>query len=210
MQKNKAIHPFIEKLWLEEKWAELILICRIKWNRKAWLYLKRNKNAVQRIKQVFTELSGRHPYDTEINMKYWDEQIAKYLDRLGVAALISDMKAAFQANPKIKSIVYFLWSKDNRPRWELLLMRKLEEDYAKQKEKDNDAYAYMARLLGLENKQMGIQLAPDWVVEARRNLKSLEMQLKAVRGNTEKLAEIKRDINRIKHNLDKFGYTYYP
>lgn len=200
------VPEFVQQLWREERWAELLLVCRAKWNRRAGLYLKQNRNAVLRVKQVFTQITGKPPFQRETNQRYWDEQIAKYLDRLGVAALIDDMKAAHKANPKIGSIVYFLWSKDLRPRWEILLMRKLEDEYRQQKHQDNDAYAAMARLLGLENQQTAIQLDPDWVVEAQRNMKHLQRQLQTA-GDLRRRSEIMAEIIRIKNNLQKWGFS---
>ncbi|HHL71349.1 MAG TPA: hypothetical protein ENJ29_02460 [Bacteroidetes bacterium] len=192
----------IERLYEQEKWPELILVFRKKWDEKGWLYLKQNKNAVQRVKQEFTRLTRRPPYNHIGNARYWDEQIGKFCARLGVKALIEDMRAAV---PKYKprSIVYFLFGSGGKAsRWEMLLRQQIARELQEQKEKDNEAYQALYRLLGFAPAKP-VQSVPDWVLDARKRLRALQQ---TPVDCVAQMRELEREISRIKHNLKVHGY----
>lgn len=192
----------LEYLISGKRWAELMIYARYMWDQQAWLANKRNKNAVARIKQEFTRLTRKPPYYQGTNAKYWDEQIAKYVDRLGVKAIIDDMRIVI---PKYKprSIIYFLYTGDNKAsRWEMLLRDKIAEEMKAQKDLDNEAYAAMAKVFGFELRRM--ESKPQWITDAEKRLKTLE-QLKSNSLSSHVPPEVNREIARIKHNLKKYA-----
>lgn len=190
----------IEFLAQNGKWAELMMLARYMWDRQGWLFHKRNRNAVRRLKEEFTRLARRPAYSTPGSAEYWDQQIAKYVDRLGVKKLIDDMRQVLTKYPDIRTIIYFLYSSNNKaPRWEMLLREQIAEEMQQQKELDNEAYKAMAEVFGFELKRVD-KGPPQWVVDARRRLASLRKGRIVSEGEA-------REIRQIRHNLEKHGYN---
>lgn len=188
----------IEYLAKNGQWAELMMVARYMWDQQAWLYLKRNRNAVKRIKEEFTRLAKRPAYSNPANAQHWDQQIAKYIDRLGVKTLIDDMRQVLAKYPSVRSIIYFLYTGDNKAsRWEMLLREQIAQEIQQQKELDNEAYKAMAEVFGFELKSVNVG-PPKWVVDARRRLAAIDKMAKT--------DEVCAEIVRIKHNLEKHGY----
>lgn|GEM_PF-5026650 len=187
---------FISKFYSEKRYAELVYFFRALWDNQGSLALKRNRNAVNRIKQAFTQITGRPVYSSgHINHKYWDEQIAKYADRLGVAALIDDMK--LNANKRPQSIAFFIYSKHGACRWENMVMQQIEKDNQARKKEENEMYEELGRALRLAARKS----EPDWMIQARKRLTMLRRE----RELTSPVArhEIDREIARIEANLQR-------
>lgn len=188
----------IELLAKNGQWAELMMVARYMWDQQAWLYLKRNRNAVKRIKEEFTRLAKRPAYSNPANAQHWDQQIAKYINRLGVKKMIDDMRLVLAKYPTVRSIIYFLYTGDNKAsRWEMLLREQIAQEMQQQKELDNEAYKAMAEVFGFELKSVNVG-PPKWVVDARRRLAQLQG---ALYGSDES-----REAAKIKHHLEKHGY----
>lgn len=188
----------IELLAKNGQWAELMMVARYMWDQQAWLYLKRNRNAVKRIKEEFTRIAKRPAYSNPANAQHWDQQIAKYIDRLGVKTLIDDMRLVLAKYPSVRSIIYFLYTGDNKAsRWEMLLREQIAQEMQQQKELDNEAYKAMAEVFGFELKSAN-EGPPRWVKDARRRLAAIDKMAKT--------DEVCAEIVRIKHNLEKHGY----
>ncbi|NIR52833.1 MAG: hypothetical protein GWN59_08205 [Calditrichae bacterium] len=194
---NKKALQLLRKLFTEKRYAELYYIFKRLWEKQSWLYLKRNSNAVVRIKQVFTQLTGNQPYQSSTNIRFWDEQIGRYVDQVGVAALINDMKAAIKTKSDIKSIVYFLYTKDGASRWELLTLEHIEQSWHKEKQKHNTEYEELAKLIDF--RMPGPE--PDWVMDARKRLKFLQNK-----GKHHLTEDEKREIRKIEFHLGSYGY----
>lgn len=188
------------------RFAEAICFIKRLWDAQDWHYLKKNKKAVQRIKTVFTEITGHKPYSQPLTVKFWDQKIAKYCEALGVKTLIDDITAAAKET-RIQTMVYFLYTKGEQCRWEKLLMHKINQKLEDEKQRNDEAYNDMARLLGLSDITQEIE--PDWVGQARARMQ----QLKAVfRGADDQPMkdECKIEINRIVNNLINHGYPIEP
>ncbi len=194
----------VKQLYREERWPELVWYFRSLWDKSAWLTLKRNKNAVERIRQEFTRLTGRQPFAAGSGEKYWNEQIAKYVQRLGVAALIRDLQEAVPKY-KPKSLVYFLSGNNGlASRWEMLLMKKLSEDIVQQKQQDDDAYKLLGELINLPVLKTR-PVEPEWVVGARKNLAIYRKQLENITSGPDYI-RLHREIKRIVSNLKNSGF----
>lgn len=202
------IPEIVVTLYKEKRWPELLYAIRAKWDQEAWRYLKANGNAVQRILQEFRRLTGQQPYQNPANARYWNQQIAKYIDRLGVAALVDDMRAAVKGKPDILSMVYFLHSRERVPRWERLLLDKIAREAAEQSSADNDAYRALAKLLGYDGSigKIHTNETPQWVLDARRRLEQIAAALRtATSGDRIRLLQ---EQARLQDRLERFGYGH--
>lgn len=202
------IPNIVARLYAERNWPMLIYYFRGCWNEQSWLYLKRNGNAVKRIKDEFTRLTGRPAYSPATNAKHWDQEIAKYAERLGVAALIDDMRLAV-AKYEPKSIIYFLHA-SGACRWEMLLMDKIQEEIRQRQHEDNSAYADMAKLFP---SVVVKKVEPEWVAVAKKRRQQIAIIMQNYL-NTETAAmplsemrDLKIELERINQNLTKFGYA---
>lgn len=208
MTDTKEMRAALRLLYEQERWPELIFFFRAKWNAQAWLFLKKNGNAVKRVKDEFTSLTRCPAYQSATNAKHWDEQIAKYVERLGVPALINDMRTAVAKYKNIRSIIYFLYAKD-ASRWEMLLMQKIEADLREQKaalkNDEKAAYEALIKLFGAPTIQKIAE--PQWVIDARANLTKLYQQRRNERLPIDEKNRLDREIHRINYNLKKFGFS---
>lgn len=189
-----------QKLLDERKFPELIYIVRRLWDDFGWLYLKRNRNAVDRVKEEFVKLTGHQPYASTSSSDRWDQQIAKYVDRLGVKVLIDDMRLAVRRfNPN--SIVYFLHSSGNMPcRWENLLLDDIETKSKRDKQKEKKFFENLARDLGLNK-----QTEPTWVKVARERLSFLQKEISHKHCTDERRSDAMREIAQITARLKKYS-----
>ena len=119
--KKDQLPSFIIHWYTKKRWTWLALYFKRRANRYARFYLKKNRKAVDRIKDEFMQLTGMPPYaNQDYRAEYWDEQIAKYVDSLGVKSLIDDMREAVSKYRNIRSILYFLHTDGKASRWENL------------------------------------------------------------------------------------------
>ena len=194
------IPDYIQKLWREKRFTELAALFRSIADHRKFLFRKSRQylNAIKAIKQEFTRLTGRPPYGPQTDPTYWDGQIGKYCEALGVKVLIDDMREAcrkYQPN----SIIYFLHGRDGKAcRWEMLLRQKLEDEIREQKEKDNEAYKALFELVGSPVKE----IEPDWVVQARLRLEHLQ-KLRQL-ADYQQREDIDREIQQIQFRLSQY------
>ncbi len=192
----------LQQLIEQKRFPELVYIFRKMWDEQGWLYLKRNRNAVDRIKLAFTKLTGNQPYANASQAKAWDRNIAGYVDRLGVAALLDDMRQAAQKQGNIKSLVYFLWAKAGACRWENMLMQKIQADIKAQKAEYEQIDAAIAEMLNSAQEEQ----EPEWVIQAREEYG----RLLRLAGSLDVSRDIKVDcvkhMQRIKHNFKTHGF----
>ncbi|MFQ5637992.1 MAG: hypothetical protein ACE5IR_08340 [bacterium] len=194
------IPHIIKKFYSEKRWPELFWLFKKLWDRDGWRYLKRNKNAVARIKQEFTRLTGKPAYAADSNARNWDEKVAKHAAACGAAALIDDMRAAMEHKPQ--SLIYFLYSKHGACRWEMLFLRKLEEQLKAEKKKIDSELAELAKLLDFRMPEV----EAEWIMQARAERRKLLRYLDKFDMPEERRADIKERIRRIEHNLKKGGF----
>lgn len=193
-----SIPKLIETLYEQKRWPELMFYFRAQWNNSAWAASKRNGNAVDRIKREFSRLAkGKQPYKLGTHSQYWDQQIAKYIDRLGVASLINDMREAFQKFPQIKTIIYFLYSSTGNSRWENLIYTKIEHDWQQEKQLEANQWQPFAQMLNFAKSE------PDWVAQSRNEIIRLIQKSKLPDINPR---EINNEIHKIKNKLSALGY----
>ena len=203
----KPVPAIITRFYNERRWPELIWMIRENWNYDAWQALRKNEKAVERVKKVFSETFGRPAFSSLNNRSYWMKQIAKYVDRLGVASLIDDMREAKKKNPNIQSILYFIYSADHVCRWEMLLLKRLEAKYQQEKKEENDTYAAIARVLGeAVVKKVDEAVAPEWVVTLRARRKALKVELKKHKTHQPQYKEFLSQILRIEQSLAFHGF----
>lgn len=187
---NKAL----QKLHEQNRFAELFYYYRRRWQEQGWLYLKRNAKAVKRIKQEFTRLTGKPPYQSDSAKTDWDQHIARWLDQLGVAKLIEDMRAACEQYQPY-SIVYFLHSKTGACRWEMLWLDTVQQQLAAEKQQDNEAMQALASAIRYDEQQQ----EPEWVIEARKKYNFLN----ALENIDSSVAQ---QMAAIKSRLENMGY----
>lgn len=187
------------RLFKEKRFPEIIYIVRALWNREGWLYLKRNKNAVDRVKRAFFETFNRPPYAKNIDNSRWDREIAKYCDALGVKALIDDMRAAKRKGLTPLSILYFVFSKTGAPRWEMLLMQQIERERQSEKKKHMQELEDLAKLIHIDKRT-----DPEWVIQSRRAHKEISQRPARTRADRQKKIETLRTIEA---RLRNQGYS---
>lgn len=199
---SDKIPSIISRLYGDGNWPMLIYYFRGRWNEQSWLYLKRNGNAVKRIKQEFTNITGFPAYQPATNAMHWDKEIAKYAERLGVALLINDMRQAADKY-KPKSIIYFLHA-TGACRWEMLLMEHIQQEIRERKSAENSDYEEMAKLFQLPVKK----IEPEWVEESRTRRRQIKIIMADCQSlTTEKISDLRREMERIDFNLNKFGFA---
>jgi hypothetical protein len=187
---------FIGKLLEEKRYPELVYFVRKLWDKEGWLYLKRNKNAVERVKCEFTRLTGKAPYTSMGDTTRWDQQIARYVDRLGVKAIIDDMQQA-KLRYKPKSILYFIYSSGQMPcRWENLVLDQVEAEAERAKKEENEMASALAKYIGLPD----LAVEPDWVLNAKIRKDEIARELLKPM-NRERLMELTKEANLIQSRL---------
>lgn len=179
------------------EWGAVKLYAQQQWNRDGWVCLKRNKNAVDRILKVFGELKGIPDYGTDIEIK---KKIAIYVQHLGVARLIDDMRDALKVNPQIRTIKYFLQTGGgaHECRWGNLYYQRQNEIYEKEKaEYRKDAVFFRDHILEDEPVK---KIEPEWVRSARKRLKELQEKKLLTQAENQERATLEM---RLKLHLPK-------
>ena len=161
-----------------KQWQRLMVVVRGLMEFDSSLYLKRNRNAVERVKEAFARIHGKPAYPARsTDWVQWDRQLAVIVDATGVAPLIDDMKASVNYYPE--SIFYYIHSlSDKTPRWDLLMYDEIRKHEQKDKELWNLMSGAMAELARTTVKQPD----PEWVVKARRRWEELAFASKVLRG----------------------------
>jgi hypothetical protein len=198
----------VVKLIEEKRYAELVYISRRLWSEQSWYYLKRNQKAVQRIKQAFKEITGRVAYaaSSKPDTKEWvNRQIAKYIQELGVAVLIDDIRDKHrETRGNVGSIMYFIWNKEGACRWENMLMKKIHRQLEEEKNK------YSEEPIDPRLRELALAITksfnvPEWVVEARTKIKFLLLSMPT---SSKDRSNISREILSIKSRLQNNGFPY--
>jgi len=202
-----SIPRFIELFIREKRWPELVFYFRHRWDREGKGCLKRQQGAVHRIKQEFIKVFEKRPFPRSTgDPVFWDQQIAKYAERLGVAALINDMRKARTENRKVFSIIYFLYSKGAACRWENLLLEKIHADALSEKKEHDEAYKLLAEALEVQGISEPVE--PEWVVMARNRWHQLEQRTQILRGS--KYHDALEEMREIEQRFKMHGYEVNP
>lgn len=201
------IPEHLQKLYDQERWDELYYYFRKKSEEKNWLYLKKYRNAVDRVKAAFVEIFGGPAYGPGTSTHFFDEKIAFFCDRLGVAALIDDFKLAKAKYGNIKSIVYFLHSGKGASRWEMLHVAKLERDWEQFKAKEKKETEEFAKKITINR---AAAQEPDWVIAARKRYNQLQQQAASLTLTSDQLYQLQREMSKIVNNFKKFNYQLSP
>jgi len=151
----------------QKNWGLVVGYFKKRWNEDGYRALKQNQNAVERIIKYFQGFKKCPNMEVDFETR---KTIALYIERLGVGALLDDIKAALAANPKIKTLNYFIISQKGKktPRWGMLYFDKLNQDWETRKMSE-----LAAPDLGCV---IGKKIEPEWVLEARQRLIELEAQ----------------------------------
>jgi len=184
-----------------KQWQRLMVVVRGLMEFDSSLYLKRNRNAVERVKEAFARIHGKPAYPARsTDWVQWDRQLAVIVDATGVAPLIDDMKASVNYYPE--SIFYYIHSlSDKTPRWDLLMYDEIRKHEQKDKELWNLMSGAMAELALTTVKQPD----PEWVVKARRRWEELAFASKVLRGVN--YLEATREMATIEARLRNSGYS---
>lgn len=152
------------------EWGAVKHYAQQQWNRDGWVCLRRNQNAVNRILKEFGERKGIPKYTAD---KDTQKRIAIYVQRLGVARLIDDIRDALKTNPRIRTIQYFMQpaAGAGASRWGNLYRKRQEEIYAQEKEDyRRDGVFFRENVI---NEPVNQKVTPQWVIDARKRLEVL-------------------------------------
>lgn len=172
-----------------------------------WRYLHSQKNAINRIEGAFHDLFGGHPWPARVDrseddwkrmMSLWRNEIGYYCSRLGVAALIDDMRLAKGKNLKPRSLIYFLRSHDEHrqeqsSRWEMLLYAKMEEEWQETKRQEAEEAKDLQRGELISAKLYH----PAWVDEARETLQGIKTKAHPTPEELREVAKIEAIMSRM-------------
>ncbi|MFB0516081.1 MAG: hypothetical protein ACETWG_05690 [Candidatus Neomarinimicrobiota bacterium] len=169
-----------------------------------WKYVHQYRNAINRIEVVFLQTFSRQPWpkDWQSNVRMqWENEVGYYIHRLGVGALVDDMRQARERRLEPKTLIYFLRSHDQHgqqrsSRWEMLLYGMMDEEWQEAKRREAQEVAQAAR-----EGRIPEAVTPVWVTEARANLKAL-------RSKSYPTADDVRAIHHLEAQLSNHGYCY--
>lgn len=193
------IPDLVQKWWDEKNYDLLAHVFRNMAAGRRSYYLRRNRNAVERVKDEFVRLFKRPHGCGAVMQGRLHEEIARYVHHLGVKTLIDDMRsAAVKYHPQ--SLLWFIMRSDHQAsRWEMLLSVKLEEDAKAEKNAYADLWNGIRSDLRLQS------VTPEWVVSAKKEWRRLEMESKRQRG-TEYLQST-RSMKAIEARLENAGFS---
>lgn len=183
------------------QWHRLMVVVRGLMEFDSSLYLKRNRNAVERVKEAFARIHGKPAYPARsTDWVKWDRQLAVIVDATGVAPLIDDMKASVNYYPE--SVFYYIHSlSDKTPRWELLMY----DEIRKHEQEDKELWNLMSETMAELVKATVKAVDPEWVVKARRRWEELAFASKTLRGVN--YLEATREMKTIEARLRNSGYS---
>lgn len=171
------IPPLIENLWERKHFEMLVRIfSAMAGGRKAY-YLRRNRNAVERIKDEFVRVFRRPHGCGPVMSGNRHEDLARYVHHLGVKALIDDMRLAASKNNRPNSLLWFMYHKaGSSSRWELLLIDKLHREAMLEKD------AYSKLFDGIKTEFQMLTVTPEWVVSAKKEWRKLADESRRLHG----------------------------
>lgn len=165
---------------LTENWEQVYGFFKYKWNQDGYVAWKKNQKAVERIIEVFYELTkGKFHADDTIK-----KAIGLYVERLGVKILIDDMKVAITKTPQIRTLNYFLRTQkgEKMSRWGNIYLDQVEAEIKAKAEKEKEISAEVAQtelgqLLRNSIKKVDevVEDDPDWLKKDKARLKELEV-----------------------------------
>lgn len=199
--KMEKLIEIITDMIRRRQWQRLMTVVRGLMEFDSSLYLKRNRNAVERVKEAFARIHGKPAYPSRsTDWVQWDKQIAVIVDATGVGPLIDDMKTAVNYYPE--SIFYYIHSQSNRtPRWDLLMYDEIRRHEQEDKELWNTMSGALEELVKATVKQAD----PEWVVKARRRWEELEFATRTLRGVD--YLQATREMKAIEARLRNQGYS---
>jgi hypothetical protein len=193
----------ITEMIRRRQWQRLMTVVRGLMEFDSSLYLKRNRNAVERVKEAFARIHGKPAYPAQSTTFYphhWDKQLAVIVDATGVAPLIDDMKASVNYYPE--SIFYYIHSLSNKtPRWDLLMY----DEIRRHEQEDKDLWNIMSEAYEELTRTTVKAVDPEWVVKARRRWEELAFASKTLRGTN--YLEATREMQTIEVRLRNQGYS---
>lgn len=188
-----------------KEWGTVKYYAQQQWNKDGYVALRKNQNAVNRILKVFGELKGIPDYGTDLEVK---KKIAIYVQHLGVARLIDDIKDALKANPHIRTIKYFLQTGAGARecRWGNLYFQRQREIYEKEKEEYlKDGLFFRDHIL--EDEPMK-KIEPEWVQNARKRLKELRGKKLLTRAEIQERATLENRLEKFKVRSSRLKATH--
>jgi len=149
-----------------KEWGAVVGYFKYRWNQDGYAALQRNQGAVERVVKYFQGLKKYHVLNVSFETK---KTIAMYIERLGVAPLLDDIKQALAANPRIKTLNYFIVTEKGAktPRWGMLYFDKINKEWEERKEAEKLE-------TGNLKFEIGERVTPDWVIDARKRIAELE------------------------------------
>lgn len=182
------------------QWQRLMTVVRGLMEFDSSLYLKRNRNAVERVKEAFARIHGKPAYPSRsTSWVKWDRELAVIVDATGVGPLIDDMKTAVNYYPE--SIFYYIHSQSNKtPRWELLMY----DEIRRHEKEDKDLWNLMSAAYDELATATVKEVDPEWVVKARRRWEELEFATRTLRGVD--YLQATREMQTIETRLRNQGY----
>lgn len=182
----------------------IVAIAHLRWldtREGKWRFRHQYLNAIARIEGVFREIYRRVPWpkDWPLHVVHqWENEVGYHVHRLGVAALIDDLRQASSAGLKPRTLIYFLRSHDEHrqeqsSRWEMLLVARMEAEWQESKSQEAEAAKEAARRLGVKVEKP----VAAWVLEARETLRRIKVKANPTQDERSTVAKIEAIMSRM-------------
>lgn len=170
-----------------------------------WRYLHSQRAAIERVQHVFQMTFGIPQawpsFLPPVGVMRYQNQVGYFCHRLGVKALVDDMRLAKEQDYKPDSLLWFVRSsKDGQARasrWEWLVTVAIETETRKAKEEEAKAAEDLHRRGILPDVKAA---EPDWVAECRQTIKDLNQKTHLSVGE-------RRTIQKARTLLERYGYA---
>jgi len=166
-----------------------------------WRYRHQYLNAIARIEEVFSETYRSDPWPKAWPLHVvhqWENEVGYHVHRLGVAALVDDLRQANAAGLKPRTLIYFLRSHDEHrreqsSRWEMLLVARMEAEWQEAKRQEAEEAKKAARKLGVKLEKP----VPAWAVEAGETLQRIKTKASPTPEEKREVAKIEAIMSRM-------------
>jgi len=173
------------------EWGAVRAYAQSRWNEDGYVLLRKYRNAVNRVLQVFIQAKNYPDTYREKITQEQEKKIAYYINALGMKAIIDDIRKACCENPKIRTLNYFLTADKGKKtgRWGMLYFDKMNAEW--QKRKEEELHCHIGK--GIE---IGKKIKEQWQIDAEKRLAELEQKKIRPPEEEQEYYTLKRRIER--------------